>query len=625
MLLPILVILYVSISSPCLAHEPHASPYFNVLDYGAVNDGEAMCTEAIQKAVHACNAAGGGTVLLPSGQYLSGKIHLKSNVTLNISKEATLLAAPGPIYGEPEGSINALIWGDELENVAITGGGTIEGKTGLTREREPEGVGRRAIGLQRCKNVKITDLAIKHGGGCTMLLLSLDGLEIGNVRVQSFWDRDPVEGGDGKDGVTLDGCRNVYVHDCEFRGSDDAFAFKCRQSGFRTVTENVKITRCTFASRTSNAIQFGSETNNDFRKIDISDITIEHAGKAGIGITMNDGHVIEDVSYRSITMRNVCAPIFIQIMDRNGVGKIRNVRFDNITAPVIWANPEYSERSPKGYWVATISGLKEQPVEDIVFNNVTLTYPGGVNESADRIAPPYPPPDYQPRKMGMRPASGFYVRHARDIEFHNLKIVHQKPEVRPAIVADNAEGILIDDAALPKGDNVECHVLARGSGGVRVRNADLVVKEAPLPESPKSVNDADGGAVALSAVPHAAQAVIKRELAGASIGDIERDTRDGRAVYRTDAELKGKDVELIVAVDGTLVRKDVELDVADLPKTIRDALEKAMAGEAYEIDDAELRTEDGKTFYKIDVDGATNSYELHIAKDGTLLEKEVED
>ncbi|MHC4640856.1 MAG: hypothetical protein ACYS32_04365 [Planctomycetota bacterium] len=88
------------------------------------------------------------------------------------------------------------------------------------------------------------------------------------------------------------------------------------------MSENFKIERCTFASRSSNAIQFGSETLTDFRNIEIVDAKIEHAGKAGIGITMNDEAVIENVQYRNVEIRNACAPIFIHVRDRNGVGKI---------------------------------------------------------------------------------------------------------------------------------------------------------------------------------------------------------------------------------------------------------------------------------------------------------------
>jgi polygalacturonase len=226
----------------------------NIQEFGAIGDGKSINTNAIQTAIDRAHTEGGGKVYFPSGQWMTGKIFLKSNVELDISPKAILLAAPGPIYGEPEGSIPSLIYGNQLENITITGGGVIEGKTGIIRDRG-KGFGRRLIGLERCKNVKISNLTITHGGGCTLLLHSLDSLEIGHVKVLSFYDYDP-EGGEGKDGVNLDGCSNVWIHDCEFRGSDDAFAFKARRSGFRTNSENIKLERCIFASRTSNAIQY---------------------------------------------------------------------------------------------------------------------------------------------------------------------------------------------------------------------------------------------------------------------------------------------------------------------------------------------------------------------------------
>ena len=220
----------------CVNVECLASNTFDIRDFGAVSDGKIDNTDAINKAIVAANTARGGTVLFPAGQWMSGKIFMKSNVTLNISEGATLLAAPGPIYGEPEGSLSALIWGDGLENVTITGG-VIEGKTGITRDREPSGVGHRIIGLQRCKNVKITNVSLRHGGGTTLHLRSIDGLELVNMKVESFWSRDPNGGGDGRDGAILNGCRNVRVYDSVFKGSDDAFSFKARESSLKTVSE----------------------------------------------------------------------------------------------------------------------------------------------------------------------------------------------------------------------------------------------------------------------------------------------------------------------------------------------------------------------------------------------------
>lgn len=458
---------------------------FNVLDYGAVGDGRTINTAAIQRAIEAAHASGGGTVLFPAGRWLSGKILLRSRVTLHLADDATLLAAPGRIYAEPPGSIAALIWGDQLEEIGITGGGAIEGKTGLIRSERPPGAGRCAIGLQRCKNVRISDITIRNGGGCAALLISLDGLEVNRIDVSSFFDTAP-DGGQGKQGVTLDGCRNVVLRDCQVRASDDALAFKARPSGFLTASEDIAVERCALASRTSNAIQFGSDTRADFRGITIRDVEIEHAGKAGIGFTMNDGHVIENVAFTNVTMNDVCTPFHILITPRHGIGRIRHLRFENIIAENISARKQYSRHSPKGYWVATISGLAGHPVEDVVFRNVTLHYPGGVRVAMEQILPPDPALDYEPRKLGLRPASGFYVRYAKDLQFDNLRITVDRPDSRPAIVLDAAQAVTLLDLSLFDSGGADCDLLARGSSFSVTESPLVRIKDAPLPQFPPS-------------------------------------------------------------------------------------------------------------------------------------------
>jgi hypothetical protein len=91
----------------------------NMQDFGATGDGKIINTEKIQSAIDKVHSQGGGVVYFPAGEWMTGKIFLKSNVTIDISPEATLLAAPGPIYSEPKGSIESLIYGDQLENIGI--------------------------------------------------------------------------------------------------------------------------------------------------------------------------------------------------------------------------------------------------------------------------------------------------------------------------------------------------------------------------------------------------------------------------------------------------------------------------------------------------------------------------
>src|SRR5580658_2855195 len=124
------------------------SPLFDIRSYGAKGDGAVLDSPAIDKAIAAAHAAGGGIVILPAGTWLSGTIHLQSNVTLDLSPGATLLATDDPAaYDQPEPNAwdkyqdfghshfrNSLIFGEGLENVSIVGSGRIWGK-GLVRSQ----------------------------------------------------------------------------------------------------------------------------------------------------------------------------------------------------------------------------------------------------------------------------------------------------------------------------------------------------------------------------------------------------------------------------------------------------------------------------------------------------------
>jgi polygalacturonase len=155
-------------------------PYYNVRDYGAKGDGKNMDSPGINKAIDAAAADGGGTVYLPAGNYLSGSIHLKSNITLMIDQGATLVAANpglGVPYDEPEildsdtfqdfghsHFQNSLIWGEKLEHIAIIGNGTILG-TGLAHNgRKGDKASNKSTSLKWCKNVLIRDINVAHGG-----------------------------------------------------------------------------------------------------------------------------------------------------------------------------------------------------------------------------------------------------------------------------------------------------------------------------------------------------------------------------------------------------------------------------------------------------------------------------
>src|SRR5260370_25703047 len=238
-----------------------AKTSYEVTTFGAKGDGRTLDSPAINRAIEAAAAAGGGTVSFPAGTYLCFSIHLKSNIALHLAPGATLLAADpsadpasNPAYDLPESNApwesyqdfghnhwhNSLIWGESLENVSITGPGLIWGKRlrrgwGAGPIAEHPGVGNKAIALKDCRNVLLRDFSILHGGHFGILATGVDNLTIDNLKIDT-----------NRDGMDIDCCRNVRVTNCSVNSPwDDAICLKSSFAlGYARATEEVTISNC---------------------------------------------------------------------------------------------------------------------------------------------------------------------------------------------------------------------------------------------------------------------------------------------------------------------------------------------------------------------------------------------
>src|SRR5208337_3126824 len=182
---------------------------FDVTAFGAKGDGQTQNREAINKAIEAAAAAGGGTVYIPSGTWVSGSIRLRSHVTLHLERGALIEASSQAAYDPPEPNLsdkfqdfghshfhNSLIWGENIENIAIVGGGRISGKA-LTRGLASDGPNK-TIALKLCRNVTLRDFSIANAGHFGILAAGVDNLTIDNVMIDT-----------NRDGIDVDSCRNV--------------------------------------------------------------------------------------------------------------------------------------------------------------------------------------------------------------------------------------------------------------------------------------------------------------------------------------------------------------------------------------------------------------------------------
>ena len=445
---------------------------FDVRDYGARPDGKTLGTESIQQAVDACAAAGGGTVLLAGGKFLTGTIYLKSHVTLKIDAGAVLLGSTAlrdyprnvpAVRSYTDNYVNqSLIAGEDLENAAIVGRGTIDGQGAEFKwDREHPYVDRPyGIRLVNCRDVLIEGVHLQNSAMWMQHYLACEQVTLRGITVWNHSNHN-------NDGVDIDGCKDVTIAQCVFDSDDDAITMK---STLDRATENVAISDCV-ARSFCNPIKMGTESNGGFVNIAISNCVVTSPGHprtfggsgrglAGIALELVDGGRLDGITISNITIKGVSVPIFMRLANRArpfkegmpapGMGTLKNVMVNNIVA---------TDVSPLG---CSITGLPEHPVENVSLNNIQLAFEGG--GEADRAAKEVPelPQQYPESGMfGQLPAYGFYCRHVKGLKLGNVTLRTAKPDLRHALVCDDVEELAIEglDAVYAPGAAAILHLI----------------------------------------------------------------------------------------------------------------------------------------------------------------------
>ena len=466
--------------SPAPSADSAGSALFDVRTYGATGDGKTVDTPAINKAIEAVAAAGGGTLLFPAGTYLCFTIRLKSNVDLYLSRGCTILAADSPKRGETTGYHggtydpagppqafeqyqdyghnhwpNSLFYGEDIHDFSIAGPGLIHGKglshgTGGKRGdytafvAEQPGVGNKAISLKNCRNVLLRDFSVLKGGHFALLATGVDNLTLDNLLIDT-----------DRDGFDIDCCRNVRVSNCTVNAPwDDAICPKSSYAlGYARSTDNVTISNCyvtgTYelgtvidgtwkkfsdprASR-NGRIKCGTESNGGFRNIAISNCVCE--GSKGISLETSDGALLEDIAISNITLRDTFdAPLFLRLNRRNRgpsdtmrPGTLRRVLISNLVS--------YNSASSTS---SIFSGIPSSLIEDVKLNNC---YFGNRDTPEDAPMPDWHSiqvPELETgypelRSFGRTPSNGFFLRHLKNLEMAHVEIAPSDADPRPAL------------------------------------------------------------------------------------------------------------------------------------------------------------------------------------------------
>jgi polygalacturonase len=455
----------------CALTGVHAqSARFPADSFGARADGRTNATEAINKAIQAAKAAGGGTVVLHAGTYVACGIHLESHVALFIDHAARLVAeAPETAPCDaPEANEwdkyqdfghshwhNSLIWGEDLDDVAIYGTGTIDGKA-LSRSASassPTGTGNKAIALKNSRNVTIRDITIRHGGHFAVLATGVDNLTVDNVKMDT-----------NRDGIDVDACRNVRLSNLTVNSPfDDGICLKSSYGlGIARATENVTITNCqvsgydegTYLDGTckrtvkyggardrgpTGRIKFGTESSGGFRNITIANSVFDYC--RGLAIESVDGGPIEDVTVDNISMRDIAgAPIFIRRGNRARTpgapppGVIRRISVSHVVASGV--------SNAQGI---LISGIPGYPIEDLRLSDIRVDYAGGGTREDAALVPEEKERDYpEPDMFGRIPAYALFARHVAGLDVRDADFSVESPEHRPAIFLQDVVRVDLD-------------------------------------------------------------------------------------------------------------------------------------------------------------------------------------
>ncbi len=452
---------------------------FDIRDYGAVSDGKTKNTEAFKKAIAECAKAGGGTVLIPKGVWLTGKIHLKSNINLHVAEGAEVRFSQNHadylpvVFTRWEGiecyNYSPLIYAKDCENVAVTGKGVFngQGKSWWPWKRKQHPAAQRLydseyngiqvkdriygteeaalrppmIQLINCRRVLLEGYTSRNSPFWNHHLVYCDGVIVRNIVLLNPHDAPNT------DGIIIDSSRNVHIQGLFADVGDDAVCIKSgmNEDGWRVgrKSENIIVENC-HVKRGHGGIVFGSDTSGGIRNVYVHNCVYDGTD---IGIRLKSmrgrGGGIENIRIENIQMNNVGSCILLNMFYGSSSAKARSntpPEFKNIFIKNITGKGNLTRSA------ITLRGLPERPIDNVVLENITIN-----------------------SKYGM---SAF---NSQNISLKNVKLI---PKKSPVIMLDDCRDVDITGAVSPK---IKTFLQLKGSNTDRIHlsenNLTLAVKK----------------------------------------------------------------------------------------------------------------------------------------------------
>ena len=457
--------------------------YYNASLFGIRSDGVTMNTRSIQYAIDWIAEQGGGTLRFWVGRYLTGSIHLKSNVTIELVEGAVLVGSTNPFdYDRLEAtSDHALILAEGVENIRLIGyynsGGVIDGQgrelgnnctdlvhkgllnDRLSNDRVGEGFRPRLLIFRECKNVEVDNVTFRNAANWVTMYDQCENVKVNNVRIQStaFWNND---------GIDIVDCDGFLLTNSYINSSDDAICLKSHSA--KKLCQNIEVRNCTARSSAS-GIKFGTMGAGGFKNVRIINNHVYDTYRSAITIQSVDGGICENILVDSLYATNVGNAIYLNIgARRDKQSFMQNITIRNMTCEVAANKPdagyEYEgpiEDLPRNISPCGIIGLKDSKIKNVILENIDITFPGGGDpnyahrglDELDKV--PEMPKAYPEFSQHMElPAWGFFIRHVDGLVMKGIKLTALEKDYRTAVVIDDVKNHEISTLQVyePNGD-----------------------------------------------------------------------------------------------------------------------------------------------------------------------------
>ncbi len=456
--------------------------------FGIYSDGVTLNTRSIQFAIDYIHKEGGGRLVFDVGRFLTGSIHLKSNVGLHLLEGAVIVGSLNPLDYDSL-RFTALILSDNQQNISVTGNGIIDGQgrqvarnvvdlvhRGLIKDAfrndRPEVEDRpMLIYFRNCTDVYIRKVTMRNAAAWVQTYDQCTLLHIDSITVDSraFWNND---------GLDIVDCDSVTIANSYIDAADDGICLKSHDA--KKVCQNIAVRNCVIRSSAS-AIKFGTASLGGFRNIRIINIKVFDTYRSAIAMEAVDGGFIDNVEVDSLQISHTGNAIFLRIGERitGKKGRLNNVRINHVVAEIAADKPdvgyEYAgpiEHMPRNISPAVvIAGLPGAMITHVSIDNIQLIHPGKGNskfanvslkelDSIPENAAAYP----EFSMFHELPAWAIYIRHAEDINVRGASLSCINNDYRTAIVLDDVHHSQFTSTTIKKPDSTNAFYEFRCSG-----------------------------------------------------------------------------------------------------------------------------------------------------------------